>query len=111
MTIDNTTVSAISLAGVFLGLAIQIIVQWNKLRGALTSGKAVTVFEIALILGCFHFGPWAVMIGAYVYMTLVTIDFIRNRDTSCGAIGSAIMTTANGIFTFAIQFAYLIKSA
>lgn len=109
MNIDNTTISIIMMFISVLGIFVESIVHWDKIRPVMTSHAAISVARTLLLVGCFWLGPWSVIAGANFYIILSVIDFIRTNDNSCGAIGCAILTAALGVFNFAIQFAFSIK--
>ena len=109
MTIDYQAALILASFIPAIGAFVDAVVHWDKLKPVIISHAAFTIAEFVLIFGCVHFGPWAVLVGAYIHMLLVFFDFLRTRDNSCAAIGSAILTTALGVFCFATQFAVVLR--
>ena len=109
MTLDNNAISIIMAIITSVGLFLNAIVHWNKIRPVLFSHVSSVVAEYALVFGCFWMGQWAILIGANVFITIVFIDFVHRGDNSCARIGYAILTTALGVFNFAIQFAFAVN--
>lgn len=109
MALDSQALALVSATVMTIGLFINAVVHWEKLRPVLLSHSAFVIAEYALLFGCFPFGFWAIVVGANVYLLLVFIDFIRRDDNSCCAVGSAIFAAAMGVFNFAMQFAIIIN--
>lgn len=109
MTLDGQTTTIIVAFISAIGLLFNAIIHWEKLRPALFSHSAFVIAEYALIFGCYFLGRWAVIVGANVYLVLVFMDFVRTGDNGCGAIGSAILAAATGVFCFATQFALIVN--
>lgn len=109
MEIDNFTIPIIMAVIAACNMFIVSVVHWDKIRPVLCSRFMISIAELALMCGCFWLGKWGIIVGANVYIMLEFFDFVRRNDNSCGAIGSAILTIALGVFNFAIQFALAIK--
>lgn len=108
MNINGVTVSHIVATVTALGLFLNVIVHWDKIKPVLFSRISFFIVEYALMFGCCHFGLWAILVGSNVYLLLVTFDFVRNGDNSCAAIASAILAAAMGVLNFAFQFALVV---
>ena len=109
--IDNTTIQIILAIIAAVNVFIMSIVNWNKVRPVLCSRFMISLAELALMCGCFWIGKWGIIVGATVYVMLEFFDFVRRNDNSCGAIGSAMLSIALGVFNFAIQFAFAVKGS
>ena len=109
MTIDNTTVSVVMAFIASIGLFLDAIVHWDKVRHVLCSSVAIAAAEAILLFSCYFLGRYAIIAGANIYLVINFFDFIRSGDNSCGRIGFTVLTAALGAFTFAVQFALVVK--
>lgn len=109
MEINNTTVALVAPILMAIGLILNAIVHWDKIRPVLLSSATFAIMELLLLFGCFFGGRFAIIAGANLYLLVVFVDFIRKGKNDCGSIASLVFTSAIGIFNFAIQMALVIN--
>ena len=109
MTINNTAVALIAPILMAIGLILNAIVHWEKIRPVLFSSAVFSFVELLLLFGCYFGGRFAIIAGANLYLLLVFVDFIRKGRSDCGSIATMVYTAAVGSFNFALQMALAIN--